>query len=218
VELYGGQARGHCDEFFGREGLGTFDGQSKSTDPVSNLFHALGRGGVPIPDELRQDTESAGYAKEDGVKVHFYEAVVMQQDTRVGVDVGVRVLDFAEFVEDAGGESVHLRDEFEQFVVGEVFQCKLPRSSATIEKGGGGGPLSHVSRIGLSEDGMAVSGDDTTTLQSRPNVFFDRIIRDIHTNSILHLHNPSQDFLIGESVKWACKTIQPSSQRQHGTR
>jgi hypothetical protein len=82
----------------------------------------------------------------------------------------------------------------------------------------GGKPLSHVSRIGLSEDGVTVSGDNTTTLQSRPNILFDGIIGDIHSDSILHLHNPSQDFLIGKTVKRASKTIQPSRQRQHGTR
>jgi hypothetical protein len=91
---------------------------------------------IPIPDKLRQDSESAGYAEEDGVEVHFYEAVVMQQDTRVSIDVRVRILDFAEFGEDTGGESIHLRHEFEQFVVGEVFQCEFPTSSVTIEQAG----------------------------------------------------------------------------------
>lgn len=45
----------------------------------------------------------------------------------MSVDVGVWVLDFAEFVEDAWGQGIHLRDKFEQFVVGEVFQREFPK-------------------------------------------------------------------------------------------
>jgi len=46
---------------------------------ISRTFHANGgKGGrIPIPDELRQDPESSGYAEEDGVKVHFNKAVVI---------------------------------------------------------------------------------------------------------------------------------------------
>ena len=60
----------------------------------------------------------------------------MQQDTRVGVDVGIGVLDFAEFVEDVGCKRIHLRDEFEQFVLGEVFQSEFSTSSAMQATGG----------------------------------------------------------------------------------
>ena len=94
---------------------------------------------VPIPDELRQDTESSGDTKQDGVEVHFLQAVMVQQDSGMGVDVGVWVLDFSEFVEDVGGESVHLRHEFEQFIIREMFQCKFPTNqceppgSSTVE-------------------------------------------------------------------------------------
>jgi hypothetical protein len=130
-------------------------------------------GVVPIPDELRKDSESTRYTEEDGVEVHFLEAVVVEEDTGVSVDVGVWVLDFAEFAEDAWGESVHLRDEFEQFIVREMFQREFTTLSASRPEGGqgcgwggAGIPLSHVSRIGLAKDGVSVTWDNTTTLQS----------------------------------------------------
>ena len=51
------------------------------------------------------------------------------------VNVGVRVLDFAEFVEDAGGEGINLGDEFEEFIVWEMFQCEFPDISRVPKKG-----------------------------------------------------------------------------------
>jgi hypothetical protein len=81
---------------------------------------------IPIPDKLRQNTESTRYTKQDSVKVHFLQSVMVQQDTRVSIDVGVRILDFAKFVEDSRSESIYLRHEFEQFIIWEMFQCEFP--------------------------------------------------------------------------------------------
>jgi len=44
---------------------------------INRTFRGRERGKIPIPDELRQDSESSRYAEEDGVKVHFDKAVVM---------------------------------------------------------------------------------------------------------------------------------------------
>ena len=83
---------------------------------------------IPIPDKLRQNTESTRYTKQNSVKVHFLQSVMVQQDTRVSIDVGVRILDFSEFVEDSRSESIYLRHEFEQFIIWEMFQCEFPKS------------------------------------------------------------------------------------------
>src|SRR5271170_4417868 len=65
---------------------------------------------------------------------------------------------------------------------------------------------------------MSVSRNNSTTPQSRPDILLNRIIRNICPQSILHLHNPSQNFLIRKSMKRSGKTIQPSRKRQHWTR
>ena len=44
----------------------------------------------------------------------------------MSVDIGIGVLDFAEFVEDSRGEGVDLRYKFEEFIIWEMFQCEFP--------------------------------------------------------------------------------------------
>lgn len=56
--------------------LGTLDGHAQGT----------------VPDELDQGSESAADTKGDGVVQGLLEAVVVEEDTRGGVDVGVGVL------------------------------------------------------------------------------------------------------------------------------
>lgn len=62
---------------------------------------------------------------------------MVQQNSGVGIHVGVGVLDFSEFVEDAGGEGVYLGDKFEEFIIWEMFQCEFPeiRLLKTVEGG-----------------------------------------------------------------------------------
>ena len=134
----------------------------------------------------------------------------------MSVDVGIGILDFAEFVEDTGSERVDLRNKFEEFIIREMFQCEFTKT--LIPSLLGQVPLRHVTRIRLSEDGMAVTGNDTTALQGGPDVFLDGVIRDICADGILHLHDPSKDFLVGETVKRTGETVQSSSEGQHGTR
>ena len=60
----------------GAEGLGTLDRSAKSA----------------VEDELRQNTEGAGNTKENGVEAGFGQAVVLQKNTAMGIDVRERVL------------------------------------------------------------------------------------------------------------------------------
>jgi hypothetical protein len=41
-----------------------------------------------VPDELGDDTEGSRDTEQDGVEVLLVEAVVGEEDTRVGVDIG----------------------------------------------------------------------------------------------------------------------------------
>jgi hypothetical protein len=56
------------------------------------------------------------------------EAVVLEEDTRVGVHVGPGVLGLTGGEENVGDEVVELTDELEELVVGEVLEGELPLS------------------------------------------------------------------------------------------
>lgn len=56
--------------------LGAFQRQTQST----------------VPEDLRQGTQGTGDAEKDSVVVELLEAIVPEEDTGVGVHVGVRVL------------------------------------------------------------------------------------------------------------------------------
>jgi hypothetical protein len=56
------------------------------------------------------------------------EAVVLEEDTRVGVHVGPGVLGLTGGEENVGDEVVELTDELEELVVGEVLEGELSLS------------------------------------------------------------------------------------------
>jgi hypothetical protein len=107
-----------------------------------------------VNDELGKDTERTGYTEEDGVVVLLSETVVLEEDTGVGVDVGVGVLGLAVLGENTGGDLVDLADELEHWVVGKVLLGELA--------------LGDVAGVGLAEDGVAVTGDDLASLEGGP--------------------------------------------------
>lgn len=80
----------------------------------------------------------------------------------------------------------------------------------------GESPLSHVTRISLAENSVAVSRNNLTRLESRPKVISNSLIAEVRANGSLHLSEPVQDFLVGETVERTSKTIETSSERQHG--
>lgn len=43
----------------------------------------------------------------------------------MSIDIRIRILDFAEFVKDTRSDGVDLRDEFEEFIIREMFQCEF---------------------------------------------------------------------------------------------
>jgi hypothetical protein len=136
----------------GAEGLGTLDWRANGT----------------VNDELGQDTESTRNTEEHGVVVLLGETIVLQQDTRVGVDVGVWVLGLSVLGEDAGGDLVDLADELEHWVVGKMLLRKFT--------------LGDVAGIGLAEDGVAVTGDDLAGLEGGPEVLLDLLVAKIGTD------------------------------------
>ena len=54
----------------------------------------------------------------------------------MGVDIGVGILDFAEFVEDSWGQGIDLRHKFEEFIIWEMFQGEFTSISLSSAMGG----------------------------------------------------------------------------------
>jgi hypothetical protein len=155
-----------------------------------------------VDDELGKHTKSARHTEENSVVVLLSEAVVLEEDTRVSVDVGVGVLGLAVLGEDAGGDLVDLADELEHGVVGQVLLGELA--------------LRHVAGVRLAEDGVAVSGNDLAGLERGPQVLLDGLVAEVVANGLLHLLEPDEDLLVGQSVQGTSETVQASSQGEVG--
>jgi hypothetical protein len=96
--------------------------------------------------------------------------------------------------EDIRNKGVYLANELKQLVIRQMLQRKLA--------------LSSVTGISFPEDSVAVSGNNLTTLEGRPDVLLDSLIGCILTNLPLHLAKPDKDFLISETVKGASETVE----------
>ena len=134
--------------------------------------------------------------------MHLVKAVVGEEDTRVGIDVGPGVLGLASLEKDVRNKVVDLANKLEEGVVGEVLQGKLA--------------LSGVTGISLTEDGVTVTGNDLTTLEGRPDVLLDGLIGSVLTDLGLHLAQPDKDFLVGKTVKGTSETVQGGSKGEEG--
>lgn len=78
-----------------------------------------------------------------------------EENAGVRIDVGVGVGYFSVLLEDVRHDLVDGINHLEELVVREVLQCKLP--------------LASVPRIGLAQDGMAITGNDLLIIQGLPS-------------------------------------------------
>lgn len=76
--------------------------------------------------------------------------------------------------------------------------------------------LSSVAGVGLAEDGVAVTGNDTAGVEGGPEVVGDGLVAEVVTNSLLHLGQPVEHLLIGKAVQGTGKTVETGSQGQEG--
>mmetsp|Transcript_24868 Transcript_24868/g.46760 ORF Transcript_24868/g.46760 Transcript_24868/m.46760 type:complete len:406 (+) Transcript_24868:283-1500(+) len=122
-----------------------------------------------------------------------------QEDSGVRVDVGVGVLGLSVLGEDAGHDLVDGGDDLEELVVGHVLEGELP--------------LARVPGVGLAEDGVAVSGDDLLGVEGVPGELGDGLGVDLLAligHLLLDALDPSEDLLVGESVKGAGEGVEAS--------
>lgn len=76
--------------------------------------------------------------------------------------------------------------------------------------------LGSVAGVGLAEDGVAVTRDDTAGVEGRPEVVGDGLVAEVVTNGLLHLGQPVENLLVGKTVQGTGKTVKTCSQRQEG--
>lgn len=63
---------------------------------------------------------------------------------------------------------------------------------------------------------MAISGDNLTSIEGGPQVVGDGLVTEVIANGSLHLCEPVQDLLVGETVERTSETVQTGSEREHG--
>lgn len=197
------------DPLLGGEGLGSIIISLVSKCLVKGM---VGRGVENVPlnggtngtvnDELGQDTNGTRHAEEHGVVVGLGQTVVLEQDTRVGVNVGVGVLGLAVLGQDAGGDLVDLADQLEHRVLGHLLLRKLA--------------LSHVARVGLAEHSVAVTGHNAARVQGGPQVVGDVLVAQVVSDRLLHLSEPVEHLLVGQTVQGASQTLETGRDRQEG--
>src|SRR6266567_5114538 len=71
--------------------------------------------------------------------------------------------------------------------------------------------LGGIARVGLPQNGMAVTGHNLTTLKGGPDVFFDGLVGRIFTDLRLHFSKPDKHLLIGKAMEGTSKPIKGSS-------
>jgi hypothetical protein len=104
----------------------------------------------------------------------------------VSIDVRVWILGLSVLGQDAWGNLVDLADQLEHRVLWQFAQSELS--------------LGNIARIGLAEDSMAVAGYDTARIESIPEVLGDVGVAKVGANSLLHLREPVEHFLVGTVV------------------
>lgn len=108
----------------------------------------------------------------------------------MSVDVGVWVLCLSVLGQDTRGNLVDLADQLEHWVLWELTQSELS--------------LGNIARVSLAEDSMAIAGYDTTRVESVPKVLGDVGVAEVGANSLLHLREPVEHFLVGTIFMLAC--------------
>jgi hypothetical protein len=126
------------------------------------------------------------------------DTVVVEEDTGRGVDVGVGVLGLAVLGEDASGNLGGSGNELEDGVVSDLLS-RVGKVHQSLE-----------SRVRLSQNGVAVTGDDSARLEDRPQVLDEVLVGVALGDVLLHVEDESQDLLGGEAVERTSKTLETS--------
>ena len=71
-------------------------------------------------------------------------------------------------------------------------------------------------RVRLTQDTVTVTRNDTATLERAPQVILDVLLGWVRRHSVLHLQDPAQHLLGGETVQRASETLETGGVGQEG--
>jgi hypothetical protein len=173
------------DEMLEGERVGSLDGEAETS----------------APDLGGHDTEGSGDTEEDSVVVKLVEAVVHQESTGAGVNVGPRVADLACGLKHVGDDLVASLHEVHKVVVlGDVLIGELE--------------LAHEARISLAENGVTVPGHDFAAgegvLDVSPNVVLSPLV----AKAILEVKKELEALLVGKAVQGTSEAVHTSREGQ----
>ena len=156
-----------------------------------------------VPEKLGEHAKRSRDAKEHRVVVLLRESVVVEEDARVAVDVGPRVLGLAVLGENVGDRLVDRANNLEEGIVGHVLERKLA--------------LGGVARIRLAQHSMAVTGDNLAAVERIPRKLLDGLVRHLLALGLklgLEVHDPSEHLLVGEAVERSREGVHASRERK----
>lgn len=107
----------------------------------------------------------------------------------MGVHIRPRVLDLAGVGENRWHDLEELAHQLEQLVVGEMLLGEFS--------------LTHVPRVSLPQDCMTVPWDHLPTLEGLYHEVLEVVLGVIIPERFPEFHEPDQDLLVRETVKWA---------------
>ena len=151
----------------------------------------------PVPVQLTQPPHGPANAEQYRVILVLGEAVVPKQHAAVRIDVRVRIRHLPVFLQHAGHHRVDGIYDLEERIVGHVLQSELA--------------LARVSRIGLAQHRVAITGHDLLRVQRLPREFGNRIsvhLLPLLREFVLQRLYPLEYLLIRESVEGAGEGVQ----------
>ena len=105
-------------------------------------------------------------------------------------------IDIENLKKDVRNKVVNLSHKLKHLVVWQMLQGEFT--------------LGGVTRVGLPENGMSITGNNLTTFKGGPDIFFDSLVGCILANLCLHLAEPDKHFLISKAVKRTSEPIKGS--------
>ncbi len=172
------------DQVIKSERVGSLDRETKSSAPDLGGHH----------------TEGSGYTEEHSVVVELVQAVVHEESTRAGINVGPGVAYLASGLKNVRDYLVDGLNKVDEVVVLNVLLSKVE--------------LAHKARIGLSQDGVTVSWDNLALLESILHILFNVLRSPVFAEAVLELKQPFQAFLVSEAVERAGKTVHTCGERK----
>lgn len=118
---------------------------------------------------------------------------MVEDDTTVGINIGPGVLDLAEFLKNGRNNLENSGGKLNKGIVLDVFSSEVFKMDVT--------------RISVSQDSVTVTGNDLSGGEGVVGELLNLSFGDIVTDFLLDVEEPSEDFLVGQTVEGTGKTV-----------